>query len=516
MFISKFWTILLTIALGGLLSIALLAKDVINRERQDSSTELLFKEMTKTDIALNLHARKRLDVLLSISGDGDVRRLLKRASSSANANAETREQLLNILRTRNKALGKYSADMLIAVDRKGAIVAQVGKNERQHSHLLAGHPLVDSALRGYVRDDVWKIENDVFMMAARPVIDGRRYVGAVLHALRVNDTMATEISPTVQMAFFAGNVPVAVGTPKNNETKRLRGSSIVSKTESVLADEFFKTNGYSKPQTITTQAGDEYLVLYSKIRGEASKNNVGYALAVPIAQMASWTEIFESAGSQDVANLPLALIIICVLLASAFGVAAVWFEGGRPLTHMIGQVKDLEQADPKDHLNIYQFRRKYRKLAGAINAVFNAKAQAMGEMKEGRAKSIDSILGVPGDARLSTASMSFPNEEVPAAPPAAPAPAAAGTPPAAPRSPGAPPAPPGAASQEQVYFRKVYGDCVGLKKRLGEPVDQLTYEKFELTLKKNREAIVSRYNCTQVHFQVYEKDGKAALRATPA
>ena len=34
-------------------------------------------------------------------------------------------------------------------------------------------------------------------------------------------------------------------------------------------------------------------------------------------------------------------------------------------------------------------------------------------------------------------------------------------------------------------------------------------------LRKNKEQLVAKYNCRTVRFQVYVKDGKAALKATP-
>jgi hypothetical protein len=69
--------------------------------------------------------------------------------------------------------------------------------------------------------------------------------------------------------------------------------------------------------------------------------------------------------------------------------------------------------------------------------------------------------------------------------------------------------------EEQVYFHQIYEEFVALKRKLGEPVEQLTFDRFEGTLKKNRDTLVAHYNCRFVNFQVYEKDGKASLKATP-
>jgi hypothetical protein len=68
---------------------------------------------------------------------------------------------------------------------------------------------------------------------------------------------------------------------------------------------------------------------------------------------------------------------------------------------------------------------------------------------------------------------------------------------------------------ETAHFHEVYDQFVEMKKRLGEPTAGLTYERFEVTLKKNRDTIVEKHGVSTVRFTVYDKGGKAALRATP-
>jgi hypothetical protein len=64
-------------------------------------------------------------------------------------------------------------------------------------------------------------------------------------------------------------------------------------------------------------------------------------------------------------------------------------------------------------------------------------------------------------------------------------------------------------------WRAVYEEFVATKQQCGENVDGFTYEKFEQTLKKNRDALVKRHGAAKVKFSVYVKDGKAALKASP-
>jgi hypothetical protein len=61
----------------------------------------------------------------------------------------------------------------------------------------------------------------------------------------------------------------------------------------------------------------------------------------------------------------------------------------------------------------------------------------------------------------------------------------------------------------------VYDDFVRTKKQCGEPIEGLTFEKFQATLKKNRDALMQRHNCKRVRFSVYVKEGRASLKATP-
>jgi hypothetical protein len=71
------------------------------------------------------------------------------------------------------------------------------------------------------------------------------------------------------------------------------------------------------------------------------------------------------------------------------------------------------------------------------------------------------------------------------------------------------------ASDESAEWLSVYEDFVRTKKKCGEPVDGLSFDKFSHTLRKNRDALVQRHACKRVRFSVYVKEGRASLKATP-
>lgn len=64
-------------------------------------------------------------------------------------------------------------------------------------------------------------------------------------------------------------------------------------------------------------------------------------------------------------------------------------------------------------------------------------------------------------------------------------------------------------------WQTVYEEFIRTKRDCGEPTDGLTFEKFQQTLKKNRDALMQRHGCKRVKFSVYVKEGRASLKATP-
>lgn len=103
----------------------------------------------------------------------------------------------------------------------------------------------------------------------------------------------------------------------------------------------------------------------------------------------------------------------------------------------------------------------------------------------------------------------------PEAPKPAPKPNGA-TGPAAPVSKAGPaPKPSPSDTPRDVHYREVYQRFVEVRLECREPTDDLTYDKFTAKLAQSRDAVMSKHACQDVRFQVYVKNGKAALKATP-
>ncbi len=65
----------------------------------------------------------------------------------------------------------------------------------------------------------------------------------------------------------------------------------------------------------------------------------------------------------------------------------------------------------------------------------------------------------------------------------------------------------------EAYYREVYEAFVDLKEQCGENTRNFGYEKFAAKLRKNTADLMARPGTVDVKFTVYEKDGRAALKA---
>lgn len=62
--------------------------------------------------------------------------------------------------------------------------------------------------------------------------------------------------------------------------------------------------------------------------------------------------------------------------------------------------------------------------------------------------------------------------------------------------------------------RIVFDDFVAMRKKCGED-ENVSFNKFKGRLDKSRNMVIEKHQCKDVSFRVYEKNGRAALKATP-
>ena len=68
---------------------------------------------------------------------------------------------------------------------------------------------------------------------------------------------------------------------------------------------------------------------------------------------------------------------------------------------------------------------------------------------------------------------------------------------------------------DNACFKQLYEQYVETQKQCGEDTGKFTLEQFVSRLAREKDRLIKNYNCKNVKFSVYIKDGKTSLKATP-
>ena len=565
MLLSRFWYLFLSVTAAAACGAALLAQGVINRSATEHLTDELHRDRIELDAILRLEARARLDRIAFITVDSKLGGLLKQAAAISDTkqltkiNSEAKDALRgHIARLLEATEGDskeadIKPDIAFAVDSAGRIIAQLGSLESNPAGTsLATYPFIERALHGYVRDDVIVYDRRVYRVAARPVLYGGEYVGAIAHGYKFDNAFVQRVSQGLggaTVAFFYGRNVLASSTPAGAPAL----AEVAAALPEALADARFKRGERTDPKALSTGGR----AMYSLLIGSAALSEVGYAVGRPLQLVASPTAFFQGASREDVQALPLPILGGAAGFLAFLGLLFIYFERDRPyasLRKKLGQVASGE----RERLIVTEWRGAYRKLADAINQALEKSVEKAAEMAPAKKKAnLDEILGPtpvsnvepyfgfadapqpqakPAPVRAEPPKVE-PVVKAPPQPPLKAPPLAAKPPvPTTPQAPAPPPpkplvAPPPAkvaaaaaataasngadVANEADHFREVYADYLTLRKECGESTDGLSYEKFENTLTKTRDQVLSKHPAKGVRFSVYVKEGKAALKAAP-
>lgn len=619
---TRIWSLLLVVSAVAGVAIAMIGTRMIDERSEDAARAALVRDRFELEALLKLDARARIDALATLAADGAVRTALRTATGRS-AGAEIDEAVATTLRSRlqevNGHLGELAGDLVFGVDATGIIVGQYGGGTPPpHGAGLGAFPLVRRALDGYVRDDVWVYNGEVYRMAARPVIDAGQYVGAVVSGKRFDDTFCTRLASRLSGAsvgfflrdqFVASAMPdsvVGAGAPRRDD--------LAGPLATVIAAEAWNAGQLSDVQTLPTGG----LAVFAPVVGGAAHAHFGYALGRSVEVLGRPTAILDLASGQDWAALPWPVLGGVAFLLFLIAFLSSWLEHNRPLTKFRAATDKLGRRE-LDRLVATEFGGELRSSAASINDALDKVQDTAGGARR-KAADLDQILGKQpetsspaffGFGGSAAANAEF---ELPPAPPAPATTASAPTPPAPPAAPpappaakAAPPAPPAAPpaapptakpavpappaakpavkpqdplgttmlgvgsplaqgsgpvqaaavrpapivpmpvapsqieggddedgatmiarvpdellkragseeAEQEAHYREVFEQFLATKKQCNEAVVGLTFEKFVVTLRKNREQIVAKHGASKVRFTVYVKEGKAALKATP-
>ena len=571
MFWSKIWFFLIAVAAAVTLAIAIVLPRPAQRVLVNEEHRRLAVACGVIDILMADDARGRVDLAGSFARSQKIVEALEGASAAANLDETRMKTVRGVADDLMKTItGTRKPDWAILVDKKGRVVARVHIDENDPpGEVLAGRPLVDDALAGYMRDDLWTQNGTMYLVSASPVVKRDApvdYVGAVVLGHQVTNDLAAKLvgSLDVDIAFFLGGDPVAA-------------NKSVLLDQAALQDAYGKLKGPDVAHDCQTsvafplRAGNEdFTGIVARLPGEAGQKKAFFSVYIkrPIELGFTGTLKVVTKGDLSFANFPWILLVIGFLIALGGGVALMLIEADRPLRRLAADAVKLAKGE-RERLAEDAHPGKFGSIARSVNIHIDK----LGREAKSAKKDMDQLLGPAPEGSLGTIDLLA--SPLPSVRPGGPAPAVppppsefrfsdsgsqpaaritqprAATPPPVRQSgaqpqvgglPGATPprayppqAPPSALSLDDdilgggsgpstlppqnrapdPYFKQVFDQFLALKKSCNEPTSGLTYEKFTEKLIKNRDDLMTKTGCREVRFTVYVKDGKAALKATP-
>jgi hypothetical protein len=391
MLLSRFWLLVLAIAAGSGIAVAVITTRLLDEQVREQTTVELARDRLQLEMVLKLDARTRIDAIGPIAANGDVRTALREANArtaGAPIPEATRTRLGTRLAELNAQLAEMAGDLVFAVDQEGIVVAQLGGGQAPPAGAgLGAFPLVSRALAGYERDDVWTWNGELYRMAARPVIENGQYAGAIVHGKRIDDVFCARIVSRLSGAsvgFFMRDQMIGSAMPEG-VSGAPRRDDMGGALAAVLAGPFAQGQ-VGDPSPLSTGG----VAIYAPLVGSASYAQAGYVLARPVPTLSSPLAILELASSDDwTAALPLMVGAIVVLFV--LGMILVYFERDRPLGKFRAAAVKLGKRET-DRLQVQDFGGHFRTAAAAINETLDKVQEQAGQAKK-KVADLDAILG---------------------------------------------------------------------------------------------------------------------------
>jgi hypothetical protein len=619
MFLSKIWIFLVAIVAAIALTLALAMPRPAERTALAGAQDRISRACGVAGILLRDSARNRIQVAGEFSRGAGLDDVLFNASKGEAVTGEQHSSAKTLLSSLNVSGAEaYTRRLDVSLlDRRGRVVARSGEKAKDFGDTMAGYFVVDDALDGYLRDDVWVDAGKLFMVAASPVVTRQLdWAGAVVVRELVNKDLAEELAAQLntQVSFYAAGEPVATSDAAAIHPEVLqRFAEMPPRTT--------KPDCELEP-FVVTEGDTSFWVQISRLPGEAGDLGAFYAVYDKRTEASGFMGALDAIRKDDLSfgNFPWLLVGGVFLLLVIGGIGLTVLETDRPIRRLGNDAVKLAKGEA-ERLDEMQHRGRLGSIARSVNIAID---KILREAKSAK-KDLDNLLGpLPGDSGavsalpsagpLGTAPAPFapppPSEfkfggNKPAAGfdigvPPAPSPIAIHTPPPAARANAAPvneavppppialpglkkpPLPPSGAKTprpitppprparvsaagappgesipppsaidddilgggkkaqtfmvddsepedeetrvagyggeddaDAAYFREIFGEFVNVKKQCGESVESLTFAKFSRKLAANRDALIAKHGCKTVKFQVYVRDGKAALKASP-
>lgn len=568
MFLSKIWFILVGLLAGIAVTAAFVAPRPADRHIEQLEGQRMDRAQYAAEQMLKNDARRWIDYVAKLGTDGKLIDALDAVSRGAELRPyhDTVRNRLRDLVPDRQGIGVES---IIAVDVKGRVIARVGDDEGEFGESLAGAEVVADALRGYLSDDVWGASNRLRRIGAAPVLakSHDRIVGALVVAVETGKRLAEmwKRNLGVDVAFVLRKTVLSSTLPE----------ALLTELPAVIEEHAAEIASHKRTRALPIYMGSERLLIVgAPFIGEAAEQRAYYVLLTRKSPESDPWALLSSTSSDDLkwGKFPWLSLAGGLLAVIGIGLFLQRYEVEGPLRRLRAEVRAMAKQQATK-IEDTKYGGTLGGIARDINATVEHFTHAPLPKSETAKKDIAAILdpqhmasadgksfdvsssgpakpAVPPPAAMAATLFGTPKAapglaSPPAIPPSfaeppapsfsapepapfvAPEPAPFVAPPAPVRV-AAPPPPPvrvvgrsavaGSSSDQDpdyAHFTQVFEEYLALRQKCGESVVGLSLDKFAAKLQSNRDQLISKHGCKSAQFTVYEKDGKAAIRAIP-
>ncbi len=397
MFWSKIWFFLVALAGIAALTVALALPRPAARAQAVEEQRRLGVACDVVDILLTDDARNRVEVTGAFARTPTVVSALEAASAADRLDEIRMKQVRQIGDEVVKTIEGRKPDFAILLDRRGRVVANINIDNDEYGDTLAGRPLVDDALAGYLRDDIWIVASTMYFVAASPVIKrdaGVDYVGAVLLGHKVTNDLAKKLATSVgsDVGFYLAGEPVAQSRSVAFDKATMQGA--IGKLE---GGDQARDCQASKPTPV--RAGKETITaIVARLPGEAAARQGYFTVFASQPVEPGFMGTLKRITKDDLTDgFPWILVGGGFVLALAVGIGLMLVETDRPLRRLTADVVKLAKGET-ERLAEDAHPGKFGSIARSVNIHIDK----LGREAKTAKKDLDQLLGPAPEGSLGT------------------------------------------------------------------------------------------------------------------
>jgi hypothetical protein len=394
-FWSKIWFFLVAIAAAVALTLALLMPRPAERARVTDERQRLVVACDVVSILLAENARTRVELAGTFARAPEVVAALGRASEARDIAADESRAARDTGARLLAAVKGARPDFAALVDRRGRVLARIGIDEGDFGDVWTGRPVVDDALAGYLRDDLWVAKDRLFLVAASPVV--RRdapagFVGAIVLGHAVTKELSDKLvsSLDVDIGFYIGPTAVASTSSEVLDEDALLGA--VPAASAAMGSDCASNTPFN-----LTAGKEDYTAVVARLPGEAQGRRAFYTVFIERPKAIGFAGTLGAVRKSDLSfgSFPWILVGAVLVIALGAGMALMVLEHDRPLKRLAADGVRLAKGE-SERLAEDAHRGKLGSLARSVNIAID---KLQREAKAAR-KDLDQLLGPAPEGSL--------------------------------------------------------------------------------------------------------------------